>query len=40
VSNTYQRDWLQHRLRIVVERTVKNGVGHAVSVDFEVRPRG
>ncbi len=37
-ASTYARDWLQHRLRSVVKRTVKNIVGHAVDVTFVVRP--
>lgn len=38
-ANTYARDWLQHRLRSVVKRTLKNIVGHMVDVTFVVRPR-
>jgi chromosomal replication initiator protein len=38
-DNPYGRDWLQHRLRVMVKRTLKNIVGHMVEVNFIVRPR-
>ncbi len=38
-DNPYGRDWLQHRLRSMVKRTLKHIVGHMVEVNFIVRPR-
>lgn len=38
-ANTYARDWLQHRLRAVVKRTLKHVVGRTVEVNFVVLAR-
>ncbi len=37
--NTYARDWLENRLRPLVNKTLKGIVGRTVDVKFLVRPR-
>ncbi len=39
VANTHAQEWVQHRLRGLVRRTLRNIVGGAMDVTFVVRPR-